>query len=170
MKKLILILSLSLVVGPLVACTDKTKKENDLQVNTKDNEYIIPKGSWHLSPTFEHSVTYESGEEGSYTVIGNKNTFGFTGPMPILSEEVQKYLWFYFGNENIYDKPVEVKALKKDTGEQVHIFSGTFYDSAEVSPDSVNMPSRLKFPTAGVWKVLLYIEGELNESIVIEVE
>jgi hypothetical protein len=37
-----------------------------------------------------------------------------------------------------------------------------------LSPDSVNMPSTLKFPSAGIWKVLVYIDRELYESIVIE--
>lgn len=166
--------------GSLVACTDKTNKEselieettkeNDVHVNSQDTTYVIPEGSWDLSTMFEHTVTYESGEEGSYTVIGNKNTFGFTGPVPILSKDAQKYMWFYFGNESIYDKPVELKALKKGTAELVNISSGTFYKSAKVSPDSVNMPSRFKFPTGGVWKLFLYIEGHLFESIVVQVE
>jgi Domain of unknown function (DUF4871) len=102
--------------------------------------------------------------------VGSKDGIGFTGPFPIMAKEKQKYFWFYLGEENIYDKPVEVKAIKKGTKELVDVLGGpsTFYESAEVSPGSVNMPSSLKFPSAGIWKVLVYIEGELYESIVIE--
>jgi hypothetical protein len=115
-------------------------------------------------------VVFESGEKGSYTIVGSKDGIGFSGPFPIIATDKQKYFWFYFGAENIYDKPVEVKAIKKGTDEPVNVLlnTSTFYESAEASPGSVNMPSSLKFPSAGIWKVLVYIEGELYESIVIE--
>ncbi|WP_430787535.1 hypothetical protein VBD025_16715 [Virgibacillus flavescens] len=171
----ILTLSLLIMASTLVACTSdenkdasgKTKQEDTTQVSNND---AIQNKNWDLSPTFEHTVVYESGKEGSYTVVGNEKTFGYSGPFPILAGKTQKYFWFYFGKENIYDKPVQVKALKKGTEEMVDIFEGTFYESAEVSPDSVNMPTHLHFPSAGVWKVLVYIEDEFYESIVVEVE
>lgn len=160
MKNFILTLFITLMVGILAACTE----------NTNEVSYEIPENDWELSSTFEHSVVYESGKEGSYTVVGSKDGIGFIGPFPIIAKDKQKYLWFYFGKENIYDKPVEVKAIKKGTEELVDILSGpgTFYEGAKVSPDSVNMPSHLKFPSAGVWKILVYIDEELYESIVIE--
>ncbi|MBU0904884.1 MAG: DUF4871 domain-containing protein, partial [Firmicutes bacterium] len=60
--------------------------------------------------------------------------------------------------------------IKDGEEELIDVYSGTFNESAEVSSDSVNMPSHLKFPSAGVWKVLVYINEELYESIVVEVE
>jgi hypothetical protein len=160
----------------MAACTEDTK-ENEIQepqqeVSANANEvvYEIPDNGWELTPTFEHSVVFESGEKGSYTILGSKDSIGFTGPFPIMANEKQKYFWFYLGEENIYDKPVEVKAIKKGTEELVDVLWGpsTFYEGAEVSPGSVNMPSTLKFPSSGIWKVLVYIDGELYESIVIE--
>ena len=93
-----------------------------------------------------------------------------TGPFPIVAKDNQKYMWFYFGNENIYVRHVEVKAIRKGTEELIKVFSGSFFESAKVSSDSVNMPSRLRFPSAGHWKILLYIQGEFYESIVVDVE
>ena len=183
MKKHTLALSLLLTVGSLVACTSnsnsetsgelkESKEESEVQESTNEIEKVVTEDNWDLSSTFNHSVEYESGEEGSYEIVGNKDTVGFTGPFPIKEGDSQKYFWFYFGKENIYDKTVEVKAIKKGTEETVDILSGpsTFYEDAKVSPDSVNMPSSLKFPSAGVWKILVFIDNELYESIVVEVE
>jgi hypothetical protein len=175
-KKITLALVIMTLIFLMAACTEDTR-ENEIQepqrkVSANANEIVneIPDNGWKLTPTFEHSVVFESGEEGSYTIVGSKDGIGFTGPFPIIAKENQKYFWFYLGEENIYDKPVEVKAIKKGTEELVDVLWGpsTFYESAEVSPGSVNMPSTLKFQSAGIWKVLVYIDGELYESIVIE--
>jgi hypothetical protein len=173
-KKITLALVIMTLIFLMAACTEETK-ENEIQEPQREesaNEvvYEIPDDGWKLTPSFEHSVVFESGEESSYTIVGSKGGIGFTGPFPIIAKENQKYFWFYLGEENIYDKPVEVKAIKKGTEELVDVLWGpsTFYESAEVSPGSVNMPSTLKFPSAGIWKVLVYIDGELYESIVIE--
>ncbi|QTN01272.1 DUF4871 domain-containing protein [Sediminibacillus dalangtanensis] len=182
MKKHMLFLSLFLTVGTLNACTsnpnDKTsnewkesKEENEVRESTNEDEKTTAEDDWDLSSTFHYSVEYESGEEGSYEIVGNKDTVGFTGPFPIIAKDSQKYFWFYFGKENIYNKPVEVKAIKKGTKKPVNILSGpsTFFEDAAVSPDSVNMPSTLTFPSAGIWKILMYMDGELYEKIVVEV-
>ncbi|MGP4060176.1 hypothetical protein [Halobacillus sp. H74] len=182
MKKHIIALSLLMTVGALVACTsnpndetsnelNESKKENEVQESSNDVQKVGAEDNWELSSTFNHSVEYENGEEGSYEIVGNKDTVGFTGTFPIKARDSQKYFWFYFGKESIYDKPVEVKAIKKGTMEPVDIISGpsNFYKEAEVSPHSVNMPSRLKFPSAGIWAILVYIDDELYESIVVEV-
>ena len=182
LKKHILALFLLLTIVSLVACTSNSisetpselkvsKEENKLQESTNEVEKAVAEGNWVLSSTFVHSVEYETSEEGSYEIVGNKDTVGFTGPFPIIAKDSQKYFWFYFGKESVYNKSVEVKAIKKGTEETVNILSGpsNFYKGAEVSPDSVNMPSHLKFPSAGVWKILVFIDEKLYESIVVEV-
>ncbi len=183
MQKRLLTLSLLLTAaGSLAACTSNPKshvaneieeieEENAVQDSLDKIRYEIPENDWELTPAFEHSVEYESGEEGSYTVVGSQDGVGFTGPFPIKAKDNQKYFWFYFGKNNIYGQPVEVKVIKKGTEELVDVLSGpsAFYESAEVSPDSVNMPTSLRFPSAGIWKVLVYIEEEFHQSIVVEV-
>lgn len=177
-KKLILFLYMSLMVGAMIACTPDTKNENkgvpeDTKPEDEEREkevaYEIPNDSWGLSPSFEHSVVDKDGKEVSYTIVGDQKTLGFTGDILMNVEKTHKIFWFYFGEENILDKPIEVKAVKEGTEEIVDLHLGTFYKGAEVSPDSVNMPSNIKFPSAGLWKILVYIDGELYESIVVEV-
>lgn len=181
MKKIILFLLMSLMVGSLlIACTAESNYEDegnteethqeDVQKNTNVVVYEVPNDSWDLSPTFEHFVKVEDGKELSYSIIGYEDTFGITGSIPMVAEKPHKIFWFYFGEENIYDQPVEVKAIKEGTKELIDLHSGTFYKGAEVSVASVNMPSSLQFPSAGVWKDLVYIDGEFYESIVVEVD
>ncbi|SDK20994.1 hypothetical protein [Sediminibacillus albus] len=178
MKVIILLLSMFSIVW-LIACTDtnntaieeSANQDGENQEKTEKVNYEIPeRDNWTLSSKFEHTVEPESGEGHTYEIVGNKNTLGFTGPFPIVSKQPQKYMWFYFGKENIYDIPVEVKAIKKGTDKVVNIDSGTFFEGAEVSPNSVNMPSHLRFPSAGVWKLLIYIDKKHFESIVVHVE
>lgn len=180
MKKLILFLYMSLMVGAMIACTPDTKNENegvpektkqeDVQESEIEVAYEIPNDNWDLSPLFEHSVVDKDGKEVSYTIVGNQNTLGFTGNIQLNVEKAHKIFWFYFGKENILDKPVEVKGIKEGTEEIVHLHLGSFYKGAEVSPDSVNMPSNIKFPSAGLWKMLVYIDGELYGNVVVEVD
>ncbi len=117
LQKRILFLSLFLTIGTWNACTshpnDESSKENEVRESTNEDEKAKAEDDWDMSSTFNYSVEYESGEEGSYEIVGNKDTVGFTGPFPIIAEEGQKYFWFYFGKENIYNKPVEVKARPK---------------------------------------------------------
>lgn len=170
---------MSLMVGTLIACTSNTKNKNEgvsekteqevVKENTNEIVYTIPNDSWELSSTFQHSIVDNDGKEVSYTIVGNEETLGFTGDILMDVEKSHKIFWFYFGKENIFDKPVEVKAVKKGTEELVDLYSGMFYQGAEVSADSANMPSNLKFPSAGIWKILVYINHKFYESIVVRV-
>ncbi|MYL44281.1 hypothetical protein GLV94_01350 [Virgibacillus halodenitrificans] len=181
MKKNILALSLLLTVGSLVACTsnsnteavnelEETKVENEVQTTTNKFDEAIIDNNWELSTKFNHSVEYKSGEKGSYEIVGNTDGMGITGPFPIMAKDSQKYMWFYFGTENIYDRPVKIKAIKKGEEDILDVYSGTFYEDAEVSSGSVNMPSKLNFPSKGRWKVFVYIDEELFDTIIIKAE
>jgi len=107
--------------------SDESQKE-DVQENTKEVGYEVPNDSWELSPNFEHPIVDKDGKEITYTIVGNEETLGFTGDFPMNSENIHKVFWFYFGEENIYDKPVEVKGVKEGTEELVDLHSGTFYE------------------------------------------
>ncbi|MDP5277218.1 hypothetical protein [Chengkuizengella axinellae] len=178
MNKLMLFFLFFLMVGLLMACTssnidksEKTLEDSQKEGNeVKEVDYKIPDDGWDLSLIFDHSIVYDDGNEHIYTFVGNKETLGFIGPLPIVAGNLGKHLWFYFGEENVLNKPVIVKGIKQGTDELIDLHSGSFYEGARVSADSVNMPSNMKFPSAGLWKVLVYIDGQFYDSIVIEVE
>ncbi|KUP06295.1 hypothetical protein Q75_09150 [Bacillus coahuilensis p1.1.43] len=177
-KILLTIVRLSFI-GIVVACSSKGSNPDisntPLQVEKVSDSILtevdqINGDEWDLSPMFVHSVVYEDGTTGSYTLVGNKEHIGFTGPFPIVEKEPQKYFWFYLGHETIWNKKVEVRALKKGSYEHEFLFSGFFYEGAEVSPGSVNMPSNITFPSKGIWRIQIYLNDVLVESIVVEVK
>lgn len=180
MKNLYLLFPVSLMVGALAACSADTQtvkegsaEEAEQAVLLEDSNEAsdeIQNENWRFSPSFDHSIVDKDGKEISYIIVGNKETLGFAGEIGLKAEKSHKLLWFYFGEENIFDKPVEVNGIRKGTEEMVNLHSGTFYQGAEAGPGSVNMPSSLKFPSAGKWKILIYIDGEFYESIAVEVD
>ncbi|MBM7553899.1 hypothetical protein [Thalassobacillus pellis] len=173
MKKLfLLITSLSLLV--MLGCESESKS-----ADTKNNklEYqgsIVAVGEeytkWNLTPTFKyHTKDQRTGENVSYEIIGKKDSFGITGPFPIIANKSQKYMWFYWGKKPIKDQPVKVMAYKKGSNELIKLFSGEFYEGAQINEKEVNMPSSLKFPDSGIWNVLVFIHDELSGNVVVQV-
>lgn len=49
------------------------------------------------------------------------------------------------------------------------MFSGQFYEGAQINENEVNMPSLLGFPSSGIWNLLVYVNDELSGNIVVEV-
>ncbi|MFD2922188.1 hypothetical protein [Halobacillus naozhouensis] len=175
--KIILIFlgNLTLLLLFLAGCDMKSKPEeenaNSMEL-TYEGAVIELKdeyNEWNLTPTFNYETSSYSGERVIYEVIGKKNSFGITGSFPIVSSKDQKIFWFYWGKENIKNQPVKIMAYKKGSEELIKVFSGEFYEGAQINEDEVNMPSNLRFPTAGVWNLLVYINDELSGNIVVEV-
>ncbi|UOQ44865.1 hypothetical protein MUN89_02610 [Halobacillus salinarum] len=123
---------------------------------------------WDLSPTFTYK-TKSDGEPAAYEVTGNKNGFGITGPFPIVSSKPNKYFWLYWGGENLKDRPVKITGHKKGSKEEVQIFTGEFTKSVQLNENEANMPSNLKFPSSGIWKLSVLVDGEAQGNIVVEV-
>ncbi|MCC2252345.1 MAG: hypothetical protein ACQEWU_19920 [Bacillota bacterium] len=175
MHKTVVLVYLMLFLIVFAACeTDSKVKEdsvkaikgNDENSTTALNEAY---NDWELTPTFEYHTKSKDGEDLTYEVIGKKDAFGITGPFPIVSSKSQKYFWFYWGQENIKNQPVEIMALKKGAKDLIKVFSGEFYSGAQINKNEVNMPSNLLFPSPGVWNVLIFIDDELTGNIVVEV-
>ncbi|WP_079527873.1 hypothetical protein [Halobacillus hunanensis] len=167
----ILILLLLLVAG--CETEGNTEKENSKHTDVEyagstikiKDEY----SEWNLSSKFDYQTKSYSGESITYEVIGNKHGFGITGKFPIVAGESEKYFWFYWGEENIKNQPVKVMAYKKGSDELNKVFSGKFYEGAQIKEKEVNMPSHLKLPSAGVWNLLVYINDELSGNVVVDV-
>ncbi len=180
MKNAVILSLLLLITLLFTACMDDDSQAMNDEGSNQDNENpektektkteIPETDNWKLSSKFDYTVEPKNSDQHTYKIVGKKDTFGFTGPFPIVSKQPKKYMWFYFGKEDVYDIPVELKAVKKGTDKIINLDSGTFFKSAAVSPDSVNMPSILRFPSAGVWKILVYTNEKHVESIVVNVE
>ncbi|RZT23634.1 hypothetical protein [Fictibacillus sp. BK138] len=170
MKKVVVfVITLLLLLSLLTGCESERKNETKyIKARDRAIEYVEKNHDWDLSPTFKYE-TEDNGVGVTYNVLGKKDSFGITGPFPIVAGVKQKYFWFYWGEDQIKDQPVEIMAYKKGSNELIKLFSGEFYEGAQISENEVNMPSNLKFPSAGVWNVLIYINDQLSGNIVVKV-
>lgn len=132
------------------------------------NPTASEKDDWEKESVFNHKVRYDESGTGVYKMVGKEGRIGFT-PVEITENHGGKHMWFYWGEEDILDKPVKITAVKKGSDEPIDVFEGQFYKDAQVSKDSVNMPSNLVLPSAGLWKIFIHIDGKLYDTLVVDV-
>lgn len=174
MRKAIVLLSI--IVFLLYGCetggeSDEIEAE-DAVLNEQGTAIEINEeySGWNLTPKFKYQPKDQRKDEKvTYQVIGKKDGFGITGPFPIESRKRQKYFWFYWGEEPITNQPVKVMAHKKGSEKLITMYSGQFNEGAQINENEVNMPSTLKFPSSGVWNVLVYIDDTLSGNLVVKV-
>jgi len=163
----------SFILLLLVGCETGSEPEETKAKELKYEGYTIEIGDqndiWKLTPKYEYQTEDSNGKSISYEVIGKKDGFGITTSFPITAKKGQKVFWFYWGEEDIKNQTVEVLTHKKGSNEIVRLFSGEFYEGAQINEDEVNMPSNLKFPSSGMWNVLIYSNDEVKGNIVVEV-
>ncbi|RBP85983.1 uncharacterized protein DUF4871 [Cytobacillus firmus] len=144
MKKIVLGLFLMTM---LVGCSEGTKEVTEEK--WEDN-----------SPTFstEHGEMF--GKEGSIGIIGIKT----------VTENGQKWMWHFWGDEDISGKQWEVKAFKQGMEEKINPI--TFKDNT-LTPrgKKINGHARssVKFPSSGLWKLQVYIDGEFFDEIIVDI-
>ena len=100
------------------------------------------------------------GKEGSIGIIGTKT----------VTESGQKWMWHFWGDEDISGKQWEVKAFKQ--GEEEAIDPITFKDENLTPRDEVikgHARSSVLFPSSGLWKLKVYIDGEFFDEIIVDI-
>ncbi len=140
---LLIVLSL---VSVIAACkTEETLKEEKWEDD---------------SPFFTNEYGEMFGKEGSIGIIGLKT----------ITESGQKWMWHFWGPDEISHKEWEVKAFKQ--GEEDSINPITFKDE-KLSPrgTSINGHARstVMFPSSGAWKLEVYIDEKYFDEIIVEV-
>ncbi|MFD2923924.1 hypothetical protein [Halobacillus naozhouensis] len=174
-RRFVFLAYLAFLLMLLTACETESKTEGkdnkvkELKYEGSTLEIKDEYNEWNLSPKFNYQTKSYSGESSTYEVIGSKDGFGITGNFPMKADKQKKFFWFYWGEENIKNQPVKVMAYKKGSEELIKVFSGKFYEGAQINENEVNMPSYLMLPSPGVWNLLAYINDELSGNIVVEV-
>lgn len=144
MKKFMLGL---LLLAILVGCSEK--KEDATKEKWEDN-----------SPTFltEHGEMF--GKKGSVGISGIKS----------ITENGQKWMWHFWGDENISGKSWEVKAFKQGMDEKINPI---VYKDNALTPRGKDINgharSSVKFPSSGLWKLQIYIDGEFFDEIIVDI-
>ncbi|MGG0655358.1 hypothetical protein [Rummeliibacillus pycnus] len=173
MKKL---LGALLLVVLLVGCSEQTTQGKGEVHSTK----------WEVSPTFDIPVNFGDGKKGKYVLIGKEGRMGFligsgsgdhVAIDPIIEGKGNKYMWHFWGNKDEFDGPLKVVGIN-EKGEKHKILTDGdskvwSYPGVGISPNNgatTHVPSLMEFPTAGLWKLKVYIDDQLFGDIVVDVE
>ncbi len=146
MGKKLLMLTVISIVFMLGACkSEKTIKEEKWEDN---------------SPTFTNEYGEMFGKEGSIGIIGPKT----------ITENGQKWMWHFWGTEDITYKEWEVKAFKQGEEEAINPITKK---NEQLFPrgDEINghSPSSVLFPSSGLWKLKVYIDGKYFDEIIVDI-
>ncbi|SOC39619.1 hypothetical protein [Ureibacillus acetophenoni] len=106
-------------------------------------------------------------------MIGNLNIVGVIGAdMPSISE--QKWMWHLWGIDEIVNNDLTVVGYHKET-ETVHPILQTGNDNwsiplaGEHNGADAHTPSSVKFAKEGEWALLLYVNNELFDILVMDI-
>lgn len=106
------------------------------------------------------------GERG---IIGNENKSGIIGAdMPSLAG--QKWMWHLWGVENL--GMLTVVGFHKES-ETVHQILATGWNvqlGGKNNGADAHVPSSVKIPEEGKWAILLYVDGQLFDTLVLEID
>ncbi|MRG86008.1 DUF4871 domain-containing protein [Salinibacillus xinjiangensis] len=126
----------------------------------KSEETIIKEKWADNSPTFATEYGEMFGKEGSIGIIGSKT----------ITKNGQKWMWHFWGTEDLSNKEWEVKAFKQGEVEAVNPIQ---FKDKQLSPrgDMVNGHARssVLFPSSGLWKLQVFIDGELFGDIIVDI-
>lgn len=146
MRKIRLILILFSMFFVMVGCkSEETVKEEKWEDN---------------SPIFTNEIGDMFGKEGSIGIIGSKT----------VTENGQKWMWHFWGTEDISNKEWEVKAFKQ--GEEHGINPITFKDEHLIPRgEEINGHARsaVMFTSSGLWKLKVYIGDKFFDEIIVDI-
>lgn len=128
-------------------------------VEEKDFEKI----NWDMM-----AAEFDTGERND--MFGNKNKLGIIGP-ELKPKEVEKWLWHFWGIEK---GEFTVVGYNKNTSKICPVLSDGNWSrngigGGKVNGADVSMPSNVSLPDAGKWALLVYIDGKLFDTLVIEI-
>lgn len=167
MKKILVFLSVLLL---LVGCSEKETKEKE----------AVSSNHWQVSPTFDIPIDF-GGKKGKYVLLGKEGRLGFLVGSgneddikidPIIKGKPNKYMWHFWGNDDEFDGPLKVVGIN-EKGEKHKIIQADNSVNVGISPyngATTHVPSTMEFPTAGLWKLEVYIGEKLFGDIVVNVE
>lgn len=136
-----------------------------------------PPSPWQESPTFELPI--DAGRE--YVLIGEQGEFGFLiGPyqtvngkrqyqIPVVAEKPNKYMWFLWGGEDSLTGTLTVTAVKEGSRQEIEIVGPLGLGSSSSLADA-QIPTTMKLPDPGMWRLNAYVGNRLLGSVFVRVE
>lgn len=103
-------------------------------------------------------------------IIGNENKSGVIGAdMPSINNG-QKWMWHLWGTENPKQLTVVGYHREKGTFHQILTTGWSIGLGGPINGADAHMPSSVNIPMAGEWAILLYVDGELFDVLVYDIQ
>ncbi len=104
-------------------------------------------------------------------MVGNKNKLGIIGP-ELKPNEVEKWLWHFWG---IDKGKFTVVGYNQNTSKITPILSDRAWSrngvgGGKIEGADASMPSNVVLPEAGTWALLVYIDGKLFDTLIMDVK
>ncbi|MGO4789921.1 hypothetical protein AB4124_21160 [Paenibacillus sp. 2KB_20] len=126
---------------------------------------------WELSKKFAITIKDNKGSPITRTVIGKENRVVFTYTENVSNFVVnkpKKYLWYFWGEADELNGTVKFSAIEQQTKEEIELFKSKLRTQKSPAGNAV-LPSTLNFPSAGIWKINIYIGEKLFDNIIVKV-
>ncbi|WP_052427548.1 hypothetical protein [Neobacillus niacini] len=115
------------------------------------------------------ATEFDTGERND--MFGNKNKIGIIGP-ELKPKEIDKWLWHFWG---INKGEFTVVGYNNNTSKISPILSDGVWSRNGIGGGKVNgadasIPSNVVLPEAGKWALLVYIDGKLFDTLVMDIK
>lgn len=136
----------------------------------QEGTLFLPEGipNYVQEPDFEQIDWERKAVEFGWNMLGNENKTGVIGAqMPSLSE--QKWMWHIWGERG---RELTVVGYHRET-ESVHQILKNSWSiglGGENNDADAHTPSSVIVPIKGEWAILLYVDGELFDILVYDIE
>ncbi|MGE7183888.1 hypothetical protein ACQKKK_07710 [Peribacillus sp. NPDC006672] len=104
-------------------------------------------------------------------MVGNEKKVGIMGP-ELKPNKIEKWLWHFWG---IDKGEVTLVGYHHDTKDISPVFSkGVWtwngFAGGKINGADASFPSNVVLPKAGKWAILIYIDGELFDTLVLDIK
>jgi len=122
-----------------------------------------------VAPTFKITINNEQiklmGEEGKFGVVKKS----WTDKRFLITNEKEMYNWYFWGEpDELTDKELIIVATKKKTGEKLQPFASSVHLN-NGNESTAYSRIELVFPTKGIWKLDVFVDGNLWGTIDVKV-
>jgi hypothetical protein len=160
---------LTLVLFIVISGCDSTKVDNEsstLNIPKDIPSFVTEKDFEKVD--WDRTVTeFDSGTRSD--MVGNKNKLGIIGP-ELKPNKVEKWLWHFWG---IDKGEMTIVGYNQNTSNIHPVLSDGVWSrngvGGKVNGADGSMPSNVVLPEAGKWALLVYIDGELFDTLVMEI-
>lgn len=120
-----------------------------------------PEVDWKVSPTFQSEGQTMRGAEGHLALLEK----------PFKAGEKEEFAWHFWGSTAELAGKLTVIAVHQETGHTLTLIDRLFMVPVKPQNGAGNSAQTvLSLPTAGLWRLDAYINGQMFGNVIIEVQ